>query len=485
MLIWYLICFVAFFLFGCRSHWEPPLEIPCEIHSTDTLGSINVYFNKTVSHSYALPNNKANCLVNLENQLIHRILEAQYTLDLAIYELNLPKITNALIYKARQGVKVRVIVDAKPTLKGKNSSRNLTMRLLLEKMLRGADGKVGSLDDVALFADTPILAVSDPSLRKKWGLPINFDGLRYVEGSWGKQIFSGYLLVSGELKGNGRYYSPQPQMHNKFCVVDGKWVFTGSWNFTYSDLYGPKNFAHSNRLEGNQQHVVEIHSPELASTYTQEFNEMWGDTGSLPNPLLANFHNRKKENTPHFFNIGGVPLELYFSPGDQALERVRQLIKEEADTTILFSIFSWSDQAILNELKIKSEGSDLDLQGNKTSFQIKGIFDKSFWNQWWSASVDMSSRTLTPKGNSNPNTRWKFPAVVCKSISPWKIHSKTMLLDEGTQSHPIVITGSTNWSKNGNSLNDENMLIIHSAKISNQFRQEFEARWIEQNCPLE
>jgi phosphatidylserine/phosphatidylglycerophosphate/cardiolipin synthase-like enzyme len=45
-------------------------------------------------------------------------------------------------------------------------------------------------------------------------------------------------------------------------------------------------------------------------------------------------------------------------------------------------------------------------------------------------------------------------------------------------SDPTVILGSTNWSNNGNNVNDENMVIIRDAEIVNQFVQEFNARYL-------
>jgi phosphatidylserine/phosphatidylglycerophosphate/cardiolipin synthase-like enzyme len=142
-----------------------------------------------------------------------------------------------------------------------------------------------------------------------------------------------------------------------------------------------------------------------------------------------------------------------------------------------FSIFAWSDQAIADELKNKWEGSYNDLEGTLTGFDVKGVFDSDFWNQWWSASIDMTGRTASQTSVNNPNTRWKNPAPVYKDAEVRKLHSKTMIIDADTNSDPTVIVGSTNWSNNGNNVNDENMLIIHDAAIANQFVQEFNARY--------
>jgi phosphatidylserine/phosphatidylglycerophosphate/cardiolipin synthase-like enzyme len=131
----------------------------------------------------------------------------------------------------------------------------------------------------------------------------------------------------------------------------------------------------------------------------------------------------------------------------------------------------------VDELKLKWEGSKADQQGTLTGFEVKGVFDGGFWNQWWSASIDMKGRDASRSSENNPNTRWANPAPVFPDREARKLHSKTMIIDVCTDSDPTVIIGSTNWSANGNNINDENMLIVHDAKIANQFLQEFYSRY--------
>jgi len=56
------------------------------------------------------------------------------------------------------------------------------------------------------------------------------------------------------------------------------------------------------------------------------------------------------------------------------------------------------------------------------------------------------------------------------------LHHKYMIVDVDSESDPTVITGSMNWSANGDDTNDENTLIIHDTDVANQFYQEFAAR---------
>jgi phosphatidylserine/phosphatidylglycerophosphate/cardiolipin synthase-like enzyme len=445
---------------------------------SEELGAINVYFNKSASTQYAMQGNEANYNVNLEDRLIKRLNEAETSIDFATYEINLPRVIDTLMEKAAQGVDVRILADAKDGSDPHYAERYETMRLYLEKLVRGQDGVVGSGDDAHILSDSPMFVVEDSVKRAAYDLPASYSDFPQRNVTVGSTATTGYMFVEGELKETDSYYSPGNQMHNKFAVVDGKWVFTGSWNFTVTGLYGSEENMNKGILDGNQQHVVEVHSPELASIYKTEFEEMWGSGSTTPNHTVSNFSTRKVDNTPHTLTIGGDTVEVYFSSGDDAVGRMTELVKTEADESAYFTIFAWSDQALVDELKNKWEGSYVDNQGTLTGFDVKGLYDASFWNQWWSASIEMTGRTATQTSINNPNTRWANPAPVYKANESRKLHAKTMLIDADTNSDPTVIVGSTNWSENGNNVNDENMLIIHDDAITNQFLQEFNARYV-------
>lgn len=457
--------------FGCSSTEEHLNNV------SEALGTINVYFNKCALPQYATAGNEANYNVNLEERLIHRLNQATTSIDFATYEINLPNVVDTLIQKAAEGVQVRVIADSKDSNDPYYAERFETMRLYIEKMVRGQDLLLGTSDDIIVFSDSPMFAVEDSTKRISYGLPSSASDIPEVTVTVGNDLVTGRLFVDAEEKAQDAYYSPTNQMHNKFAVIDDKWVFTGSWNFTVTGLYGDETNMSQGILDGNQQHVVEVHSPELAAIYETEFNEMWGSSTMTPDPVMANFSSRKTDNTSHVVNVGGKTVEVYFSPGDNAIGYLTDLVKNEADFSAYFSIFAWSDQPLVNELKYKWEGSYNDLEGTLTGFDVKGIFDSNYWNMWWSASVDMTGRTASQTSQNNPNIRWNNPAPVYEDAEYRKLHSKSMIIDADTSSDPTVVVGSTNWSENGNSVNDENMLIIHDQSIANQFLQEFYARY--------
>ena len=446
---------------------------------SDSLGAINVYFNKSALTRYALPGNRSNFHVNLENRLLNRIRQAEHTIDVALYEINLPRIIDALLEKAAAGVKVRVIADAKDVADTHYVERYRIMRIYLEKLVRGKDNVIGTGDEVNLFSDSPICAVPDPGFRTRHRLPplpADLDSVAFRIGR--KKILKGRLLAQDEKKKNrDAWYAPQQQMHNKFLIIDSAWVWTGSWNYTITGLYGTAENMAQGLLGGNQQHCASIHSPALAGIYTTEFNEMWGSNNSAPDPVNSDFHRRKKDNTPHRVTVGNRLVEVYFSPGDRAVDRLSRLVAEEAERRVYFTIFAWSYQDLVNALKIKWEGTDEDFAGTLTGFEVKGVFDRTFWDMWWSASVEMTGRTASRTSVNNPNIRWYNPAPVFPCRETRKLHSKTMVIDGGTGSDPTVVMGSTNWSINGQDINDENLLIIHDRLIANQFVQEFWARY--------
>jgi phosphatidylserine/phosphatidylglycerophosphate/cardiolipin synthase-like enzyme len=443
---------------------------------SDAPDAINIYFNKCALDQYASTNNEANYNVNLENRLIERINGAQTSIDFATYEINLPKIVDALILKASQGVDVRVIADSKDATDPSYIERFELMRLYIEEMVRGKDMVIGTADDVTVLSESPMLAVEDSIKRGSHGLPSSPNDFPQKTIMVGNTEMTGYLFVEGEQKTDGSYYSPSTQMHNKFAIIDNKWIFTGSWNFTVTGLYGSDENMANGVLDGNQQHVVEVNSPDMAQIYETEFNEMWGTNTLTPDLQISNFSSRKIDNTAHQVTVGGKNIEVYFSPGDHAVARMVNLIKTEADFKTYFTIFAWSSQELVDELKNKWEGSYEDQQGTLTGFDVKGVFDSSFWTQWWSASIEMTGQTVTGSVN-NPNTRWANAAPVYKDAESRKLHSKTMIVDADTNSDPTVIVGSTNWSTNGEDINDENLLIIHDQAITNQFLQEFNARY--------
>jgi phosphatidylserine/phosphatidylglycerophosphate/cardiolipin synthase-like enzyme len=79
----------------------------------------------------------------------------------------------------------------------------------------------------------------------------------------------------------------------------------------------------------------------------------------------------------------------------------------------------------------------------------------------------------------------KLASFYCANIpvrqdgNPHIFHHKVMVIDE-----LILVTGSFNYTKNANTRNDENVLIITNREIASRYIEEFERRWSEANPPV-
>ena len=43
---------------------------------------------------------------------------------------------------------------------------------------------------------------------------------------------------------------------------------------------------------------------------------MWGSSSDTPDAANSKMGNRKIDNTPHFFTVNWIPIEIYFAPSD-------------------------------------------------------------------------------------------------------------------------------------------------------------------------
>jgi phosphatidylserine/phosphatidylglycerophosphate/cardiolipin synthase-like enzyme len=131
-------------------------------------------------------------------------------------------------------------------------------------------------------------------------------------------------------------------MHNKFFVIDGLIVWTGSTNMTNTGF----TYNHNNSLV--------FTSTELADIYETEFDEMYGGL----------FGTAKTDNTTHMLTYAGSLVESYFSPSDRAMN---QFISEvnAADESIHFAIFSFTDDGLRDAILARA----------RADVTVRGIFD--------------------------------------------------------------------------------------------------------------
>lgn len=233
-------------------------------------------------------------------------------------------------------------------------------------------------------------------------------------------------------------------MHNKFMVIDADltdrcWVMGGSMNWTFSNI----NTDYNNTLF--------IQDQSLARAYELEFNEMWGSDQAVPNPANARFGSAKKDDTPHQFLIGNVPVECWFSPSDRVTLQIVRAI-QSAEQQVAFSIFTFTRNEIGNAFVNK----------HQSGVSVRGIIE----------NIDDPGAEFAWLSNNGV-------AVFPHPAAPL-LHHKYVVADAGRpDADPLVLTGSHNWSTAAETSNDENTLILHDPDIATLFQAEFERRWTE------
>ena len=214
-------------------------------------------------------------------------------------------------------------------------------------------------------------------------------------------------------------------MHNKFVIFDDTTVFTGSMNFSGSGLSG---------YDVND--IVIINSKAAAQLYKKEFEQMLG----------GKFHTQKEKlNLPNIFQIGSSEVEIYFSPKDKQSSRIIELIKD-AKYYIYIPTFLITHTQISEAL----------ISAKKRGVDVRVIIDAN------NTRIKSSKHTLL-----------RNSGVLVKTENyAGKLHSKSMVIDD-----KYVITGSMNFSNNGENKNDENTLVIKSRKIAKAYKDFFIYLW--------
>lgn len=235
--------------------------------------------------------------------------------------------------------------------------------------------------------------------------------------------------------------------HNKFFVFDGRsgaaesvWVWTGSWNPT-----DPGTNA-------DFQNAIEFQDQAMANAFTMEFNEMWGSDTEVPNAAASRFGARKLDNTPHRFVVGGKAVEVYFSPSDRTTSKIIREISN-AQYSVGFQLLLITRNDLATALVNRK------LAGKK----VRG-------------NLDSDSDTGSQFGFLQANGI----DVRLKTGVSGLLHHKYAIIDaEDPNWNAITVTGSHNWSNSAENSNNENTVIVRDGNITNQYLQEFAARYLQ------
>ena len=376
---------------------------------------------------------------DLEQVIIDAIRRAQTSVDLAVQELRLPGIAQALVERHQAGVRVRVIIE---------DTYNQAWGDWTPAQVQQLDERERSrYDEFFALADrdrdgqlTPEeITAADALIRlRQAGIPLIDDT---ADGSQGSGL-----------------------MHHKFVVIDGTTVVTGSANFTLSGTHGD---LLAPETRGNANNLLTITDAALAALFVEEFNWMWGDgPGGQPN---SRFGLQKPHRPPRTVTVGTTPITVQFSPLSPSEPWLRSTngtiaqVLATATRSVDLALFVFSDQGLANTLQTRSQAG----------VSIRALIDRSFAFRYFSEGLDMLGVALAQDCQFQAENRpWTQPIStvgVADLPAGDKLHHKFGLVDGR-----VTITGSHNWSAAANHQNDETLLVIHSPVVTAHFQREFE-----------
>lgn len=211
-------------------------------------------------------------------------------------------------------------------------------------------------------------------------------------------------------------------MHDKFMIVDGQQVWSGSMNLTSSSLYEHNNVS------------ILYNSTPLATIFTNEFNDMF-------EKKIFNGSNHTGIN-PSDVGVESASVRTFFSPKGGTKNAIA-LELQKATKSIKVMAFSFTDKDIA-QIMVNKKANNLDVQG---------VLD----------GCEMSSQYSVYR------TLKDAKVEVYRDGNQALMHEKNFIIDDN-----IVITGSYNFSANADKNNNENCMIIKSPDIAKVFNQEFE-----------
>ncbi len=211
-------------------------------------------------------------------------------------------------------------------------------------------------------------------------------------------------------------------MHNKFVVIDRSEVWTGSMNYTVRGAYT------------NDNNLIRLQSSRLAQDYTAEFEEMFVDDAFGPT---------SPANTPYpTLSVDGVMVEVYFSPEDDTLDHLLDLVTN-AQQSVYFLAFSFTSDDLSTAL----------ISAADHGITVAGVMERSQYERNVGTEYDHFRQAgLDVRLDGNPAN----------------MHHKVLIIDE-----QIVVTGSYNFTNSAEKRNDENTLILHDPTLAQQYLAEF------------
>ena len=235
-----------------------------------------------------------------------------------------------------------------------------------------------------------------------------------------QKLFNTNIEIFSDLERGTRFNN---YMHNKFCIIDEKYVLTGSANPTQTEILR------------NDNDVIIFESKYLARNFKNEFLQ-----------LSAGYFGYNKVSYLEYNNITlvfddeEILISSYMCPQDNC-DRVLIDILDKAEEEILFSTFVFTNNNFANVLKEK----------NEMGLTVKGVIE---------------SRSVSSTGTVYPELSNLFSFKIDRAHGT--MHHKYFVVDG-----KYIVTGSMNPSRAGVEFNDENILVIENENLAQLYREQF------------
>ena len=214
-------------------------------------------------------------------------------------------------------------------------------------------------------------------------------------------------------------------MHAKYIIIDNAVVISGSANMTLASFSYDNNF------------MIRLESTDAAKVFTAEFEEMYLD-------LIFGENSPKTKAAPAVKLKDGATVYIRFSPDDSIDDMIESLISAANDSVYMLA-YSFASRDIAERLQAADdEGLDVIV-------------------------ICEDSKAYTDGGGQCGPLSEEGLAVYVDGYPDTLMHEKVIILDNS-----VVIAGSYNFTRSADKRNDEQVLVIQSRDVADQFLAEFD-----------
>ncbi len=398
----------AIWLAGCAGS-----QTGAEIPAVQSSGTIELIYNDPL----AVSRPKNSCETEACQRLLELIEGAEHTIDLAAYGTrDQSELLEALERAQERGVRVRLVFD--------RDSEGRNYYTSTEEWEARLGGSVTDYEYTVRHKEREAQrSRPEPRCERPEGFegPLSCFALDFGD----RWLLAGHASIedfTAEEHGGGM----DPIMHHKFAVIDERWVWTGSSNFSNSGT-GGYNF----------NVVVVSDSPEIARLFSREFALMYEE---------ERFHSDKPPSDIRPIQLENAEAVVLFSPQDDAMRAAVETLIHRAQERIDVTIF------FLTHVRVTAALIAAHLRG----VEVRVIVD------------------ATSAENGYTKHEILREAGIAVKVEDWggKMHAKAAAIDG-----EFVVAGSMNWTSAGDRTNDENTIMLRSTELAAGFHDTFDYLW--------